>query len=89
MTLLKRLKTSAMGSTVTAPKTKGREMRRLTELNWLSFRPRLRCVTLPSGLMRSCGVFASAPVAVRDYGWADRYCQLAFTVMSPGALQRT
>ena len=39
----------------------GREIRRLTELNWLSFRPRLRSVTLPSVLIRSCGVFAGAP----------------------------
>src|ERR1043166_9481668 len=58
--LLNRLKTSSAGSIVKPPCLNPRDRRRSSEEYWLSFRPRLRCVTLPSGLIRSCGVWAIA-----------------------------
>ena len=70
----------------------------MTELNWLSLRPRLRSTTVESAVQpppavtaeqRACGVAASAPVAVMDFGCAERYCQLAFTLIPKGARQRT
>src|SRR5436190_21311309 len=80
--LLKRLKTSSAGSTVTPRLVKRCERRRSSEEYWLAFRPRFRCVTTPSTVQepsafrfeqRSCGVNASAPLAVIDFGCADRY----------------
>src|SRR6185369_6168737 len=70
--LLNTLKTSTIGCTVSFPNARSLVSRRSTELNWLSLRPWLRRVTEPSGLIRSCGVLATAPLAVSDCGCAER-----------------
>src|SRR5262245_41778503 len=65
---LKRLKPSTDGSIVRKPHWKSLEIRKSSDEYWLFLRPRLRCVTVPSGLIRSCGVFVGTPAAVTSCG---------------------
>src|SRR6185369_9539383 len=65
---LKRLNPSIDGSIRKPDTLNSRERRRSSEEYWLSLRPRLRRVTVPSGLMRSWGVTVGTPAAVTSRG---------------------